>query len=392
MDKIRDLSLKATIIFYVAIVLVISFILGGILSKFAGETQQTIWFKYTDKEAYYDSIKNETGNNYLTLIPRINTSYMSKKDAIIVEVCDFIDSWSVLIISFSGCIVTVFLFYKFKIKVPLEKLSRASKEISENNLNFEVKYDVHDEMGELCKEFEKMRRELVANKKEMWRMIEDERILRATIAHDIRTPVAITKGNLEILQEFFPQQELSENKVIQLIDGSMNHVNRLEQFMNVMHQLNSIVDIEPAYNEMHLKALEQKIRDICEKLCAKNNIEYNFHGGENCLVIVDEMIVQEVEDNILVNALRFAKSKIEVNMSVKNEYLYFTIEDDGEGFKEAPQKLGQAYYKKRKEKGDIHYGLGLYICKVLCNKHGGDLLLNNNSEGGAAATATFKIK
>lgn len=392
MEKIKNLSLRATIIFYVAIVLVTSFILGVSLAKFASDTQQTIWFKYTDKDAYYDSIKNETGNNYLTLIPRISTNHMSKQDAMIVELCDLIDSWSILIISLSGCIVTVFLFYRIKIKIPLEKLSRASKEISENNLNFELKYDVHDEMGELCKKFEKMRQELVSNKKKMWNMIEDERILRAAIAHDIRTPVAITKGNLEILQEFLPQHMLSENKVIQLIDGSMNHVYRLEHFMNVMHQLNSIADIELTYNKINFRVLEYKIRDICEKLCSKSNIEYEFYAGADGSIIVDEMIIQEVEDNILVNALRFAKSKIEVTMAVKNEYLYITIEDDGDGFKEAPQKLVRAYYKKTKEKGDIHYGLGIYICKVLCNRHGGDLLLNNKSEGGATVTATFKIK
>lgn len=390
MGKIKNLSLKLTIILYVTIVLGISSILSLMLVKGAEKIQEEIWFKYVDREEYNKSVENESGSNYLTQIPRINPEFMSKRDAIIVEICDAVETWSDLFVSLSGCVVAVFLFYRNKIKIPLQELSYASKKISENDLNFEVRYETTDEMGLLCEEFEKMRQELCANKKRMWNMIEDEKILRAAIAHDIRTPIAIIEGNLEILQEFFPQNRLSEEKTIQLIDGSLNHVIRLKHFINAMRQLNSIIDIEPAYEEIGYLELVDKMKDIEESLCRGKNIKYRFqnNGGQQ-MIKVDEMLIQEVEENLLANALRYAIAEINVTVEIKDEFLSLKVEDDGEGFADSPQKLVQAYYKNQQDDGGIHYGLGLYISKVLCDKHGGNLILGNKEQGGAVATAIF---
>ena len=51
----------------------------------------------------------------------------------------------------------------------------------------------------------------------------------------------------------------------------------------------------------------------------------------------------------------------------------------------------QAYCKSKKEKGDVHYGLGLYISKSLCSAHRGELRLENMEHGGARATAIFEV-
>ena len=52
-------------------------------------------------------------------------------------------------------------------------------------------------MGMLCREFERMRGQLEENNRRLWQMIEDERVLRAAIAHDIRSPLAIMRGYQE---------------------------------------------------------------------------------------------------------------------------------------------------------------------------------------------------
>ena len=61
------------------------------------------------------------------------------------------------------------------------------------------------------------------------------------------------------------------------------------------------------------------------------------------------------------------------------------------GFQEVPQKLLQAYCKRKEEKGDVHYGLGLYISKSLCSAHRGELRLENMEHGGARAIARFEV-
>lgn len=392
MEKIKDLSLKATIIIYMAIALAISTVLSFGLTHYAVNVQENVWFKYVDKEEYMESVENESGNNYLTTIPRIHSKYMSDQDIFIVEVCDVIETWGALIISFLFCIIAIILFYRKKLRIPLRVLLEASNLISENDLTFEITYESKDEMGHLCKEFEKMRRELVNNKKKMWNLIEDERTLRSAIAHDIRTPVALVKGNLEIIDEFFPLHKLSEEKVVEIVTKTIQHVEHLEHFVDMMKYLNSIVDMEPAYEKMTYKALAKKVYEIQKALCEKSKKDFKFeHNDVDCVMKVDSVFVIEVEENLLTNALRYAQDKVTISLEMAGDYLELVVEDDGPGFQEVPQKLLQAYCKRKEEKGDVHYGLGLYISKSLCSAHRGELRLENMEHGGARAIARFEV-
>lgn len=392
MEKIKDLSLKATIIIYMAIALAISTVLSFGLTHYAVNVQENVWFKYVDKEEYMESVENESGNNYLTTIPRIHSKYMSDQDVFIVEVCDVIETWGALIISFLFCIIAIILFYRKKLRIPLRVLLEASNLISENDLTFEITYESKDEMGHLCKEFEKMRRELVNNKKKMWNLIEDERTLRSAIAHDIRTPVALVRGNLEIIDEFFPLYKLSEEKVVEIVTKTIQHVEHLEHFVDMMKYLNSIVDMEPAYEKMTYKALAKKVYEIQKALCEKSKKDFKFeHNDVDCVMKVDSVFVIEVEENLLTNALRYAQDKVTISLEMAGDYLELVVEDDGPGFQEVPQKLLQAYCKRKEEKGDVHYGLGLYISKSLCSAHRGELRLENMEHGGARAIARFEV-
>lgn len=375
-----------------AIALAISTVLSFGLTHYAVNVQENVWFKYVDKEEYMESVENESGNNYLTTIPRIHSKYMSDQDVFIVEVCDVIETWGALIISFLFCIIAIILFYRKKLRIPLRVLLEASNLISENDLTFEITYESKDEMGHLCKEFEKMRRELVNNKKKMWNLIEDERTLRSAIAHDIRTPVALVKGNLEIIDEFFPLYKLSEEKVVEIVTKTIQHVEHLEHFVDMMKYLNSIVDMEPAYEKMTYKALAKKVYEIQKALCEKSKKDFKFeHNDVDCVMKVDSVFVIEVEENLLTNALRYAQDKVTISLEMAGDYLELVVEDDGPGFQEVPQKLLQAYCKRKEEKGDVHYGLGLYISKSLCSAHRGELRLENMEHGGARAIARFEV-
>ncbi len=392
MEKIKDLSLKAAIIIYMAVALVISTVLSFGVTHYAVNVQKNVWFKYVDKEEYIESVENESGKNYLATIPRIPSEYMSDQDAFIVEACDVVETWGDLIISFCSCTIAIFLFYRGKLRIPLRVLSEASNRISENDLSFEITYKSRDEMGNLCREFEKMRRELINNKKKLWSLVEDERTLRSAIAHDIRTPITLVKGNLEIVDEFFPLHKLSEEKVVEIVNKTILHVEHLEHFVNMMKYLNSIVDMEPEYKEVTYKELAKKVYEIQKDLCEKNKKEFVFeHTDVDCIMKIDPVFVIEVEENLLTNAIRYAKNKIFVSLGMAGDYLELVITDDGPGFCEAPQKLLQSYCKRKEEKGDVHYGLGLYISKSLCSAHRGELRLENMEHGGARATAIFEV-
>lgn len=61
----------------------------------------------------------------------------------------------------------------------------------------------------MCKEFERMRGQLAENNQQLWKMLEEEKALRAAIAHDIRSPLSVLEGYQEMLSEYLPKKEIN---------------------------------------------------------------------------------------------------------------------------------------------------------------------------------------
>ena len=59
-------------------------------------------------------------------------------------------------------------------------------------------------MGRLCREFERMRGQLAENNQQLWKMLEEEKALRAAIAHDIRSPLSVLEGGITDVYVAYP--------------------------------------------------------------------------------------------------------------------------------------------------------------------------------------------
>ena len=153
MEKLRNLSLRKTIILYTAISLVCTFFLSAAIMKIAERTQEEIWWNYVDKEEYYEIAANG-GFSYIVDVPRPASYVMTKTDRAVSELCDFLQTYTILILSVTGSCGAIWIFYTNKLKRPISELEQASKNIGENNLDFQITYENKDEMGHLCSEFD----------------------------------------------------------------------------------------------------------------------------------------------------------------------------------------------------------------------------------------------
>ena len=93
-----------------------------------------------------------------------------------------------------GIGVTATIYYQKKLKIPIAQLQNGVEKIQEDNLDFHVEYNEDDELGELCCSMEKMRSELWQKQKALWESLEQRKLLNASVAHDIRTPITVLKG------------------------------------------------------------------------------------------------------------------------------------------------------------------------------------------------------
>lgn len=392
MEKIRNLSLKKTILLYLVISLTVAFLLSGFTVHFARNMQNKIWEEYIDYADYTDAFQ-QYGKKYEIEISRPNQSQMNRLDYHLSEMCDFMVTYSVLIFSIVGSVAAVFFFYKNKLKTPLQELKDASQMIADNELDFHVSYENKDEMGTLCKEFEMMRSDLADNNRKMWRMIDDEKALRNAIAHDIRSPLSILRGYQEMLLEFVSAESIKTEDVIDILQTGMYQIDRIEHFTENMRKMSHLEQRELQCSEIELSELVKKIEAEAamlskkeSKLCKVERVQ------EQNIVKVDEELVMEVTDNLLENAIRYAQKSIALQIKKKDGFLIISVEDDGIGFVDTEEKVTEPFYHKNPQDDLKHFGLGMYISRIFCEKHGGNLKIYNARQGGAHVEALFKAE
>ena len=390
MDKIRNLSMRKTIFLYMAVALFCSFMISDVIVRIAEQTQMRIWWNYIDKKAYVEAVEKK-GPGYIVKIPRPNSYEMTPSDIFVSELCDFLETYAVLIMSMAGSCGAVFLFYRNKLRKPMEELARGSKKIAENHLDFCISYENKDEMGRLCREFERTREQLAQNNQALWRTVEEERMLRAAIAHDIRAPLSVLKGYQEMLMEYLPSEDIDMGQAMEMLSESGRQIERMDAFVEVMRKLNSLENRRLTPENISVGQLEKDIQSelaILEKEYGKQCMLQTSESKEE--FYGDKEIILEVTENLLSNALRYGKRQITVAVNIGYAKLSICVMDDGDGFGEDAEKITKAFYGQNAKDSLKHAGLGMYISRLYCEKHGGKLVLGNEEQGGAAVTAIFR--
>lgn len=343
------------------------------------DPEMVIGFDNTDEKEQKGSISYQIPLNLL--------DHFTRRDRTIYNILGFL-SIGVYPICFIFCIVaTSIIFYKRHMQKPLAILDHAAGQIADNKLDFKIVYDKEDEMGKLCASFEKMRRALQESNEEMWRQMEERKRLNAAFSHDLRTPLTVLKGQSELLRQYAPK--MTAEKVSDTSEMMHRHIVRLEEYVQTMGELQRLEDIEIVRQSITLEALCRQLEETGEAVCDKKGFSYEVIGNRDSGLNIDASIVMRVYENLLANAVRFAKEKIMVSAESQEGYLYLTVSDDGAGFaKKDLENATKPFYKTVRETDNEHFGMGLNICKILCEKHGGYIRLSNRD--GAVVTAAFR--
>jgi len=313
---------------------------------------------------------------------------MSRMDHGISEACDFLQTYSVLIFSVVGSCVSVFLFYRNKLKKPIEELELASQRIADNDLAFRITYENRDEMGHLCHEFDRMRGQLEDNNRKLWHMIEDERALRSAIAHDIRSPLSVLKGYQEMLIDYFPDGTIDREKAVEMLQEGMKQIHRMDVFIDSMQKMNSLEHRTLKAERISSAQLEKDIQGELDILGKEKDIRLSVCQTDEVFQ-GDQEVIMEVLENLLSNAIRYSRKRIDIKVSLTSELLTISVQDDGNGFLEDAEKVTSAFHQKNIKDSLTHTGMGMYLARLYCEKHGGKLLLDNEKSGGAIVTAVF---
>lgn len=203
--------------------------------------------------------------------------------------------------------------------------------------------------------------------------------MNASVAHDIRTPITVLKGYLDYLEKNIPQDKLTEDMLLDTVSSMQGAVNRLEQYVDCVRDIEKIESIEIEKRPENAKMLLYEIQSNVQQLEAKKEILISSNMTMN-EVQLDKGVLFRILENLLQNALRYAEKEVRINLSQDKDFLILTVEDDGKGFSEKDlEKATTVFYSS--DKDGQHFGIGLSICHILCEKHGGLLDVSNNKKG-----------
>jgi signal transduction histidine kinase len=206
----------------------------------------------------------------------------------------------------------------------------------------------------------------------------------AAVTHELKSPIAIIRLNLETLQK----RKLEDEKKNRFYENTMSELNRLNQLCNNMllasqfdsHQYHLVKE------ETDLSAMLQQIALEYTARMQHHTIQYSIPEG--ITVYADIFMLQIAINNLLENAVKYAPqgSTISIRLIPDGSIARLQIADEGEGIPPDERKrIFSRFYRignenTRKSKGT---GLGLFLTKKIITQHGGRITVFGNKPKGS---------
>lgn len=283
------------------------------------------------------------------------------------------------------------------VSVPLAKLQRAVRSIKEGNLDFEIKQESDDEIGQLCQDFEEMRLRLKANAEEKVAFDRENKELISNISHDLKTPITAIKGYVEGIMDGVADTPEKMDRYIRTI---YNKTNEMDLLINELTLYCKIDMNRIPYNFATISARDyfgDCAEDLYMELESKGaEFKYRNFMEKDFKIIVDPEQMRRVINNIISNSLKYSdKPQTRITMHVKDvgDFVQVELGDNGKGIsaKDLPYVFDRFYRtdaSRNSSKGGS--GIGLSIVKKIVEEHGGNIWVT--SDEGAGTTMYFVIR
>ena len=272
---------------------------------------------------------------------------------------------------------------------PIKVITSASTQLSTGDFSTRVDIKGNDEIAMLAKTFNQLARNLELAE-------ERKQSLTADAAHELRTPIAVQKAQLEgMLDGVLP---LTQKNVLIALQQT-NFLSRLVEDLRLL----AMADAGEVRLEMRILNIVNLVQQVVVGFQAQaalegTNLVTVFRpDGEELWIHTDADRVSQILQNLISNALRYGQKGGRILISTRKESakLVISVQDDGSGIPTtALPHLFERFYRheraRTRENGGS--GLGLAISKKLALLLGGDLSGANSPEGGAVFSLELPIR
>lgn len=290
---------------------------------------------------------------------------------------------------FSAIFLLVLALIVFIWVWPLSKglliLTRAAKSFGEGDFSSRVPTDVARPLKPLVMRFNDMAGRIQ-------RLIRSHKELSHAVSHELRTPIARIRFAMEMTREL-PDSDKREyyfeamNENIEELDGLVDELLTYARFDREEPKL----DFEPC----KIVTLTEEVVARFEMTEAELNFKIVASSSVPIVADCDQDGIARVLDNLLRNAIRYAKKEIVVSIAENNGLVNVAVADDGPGVPQANwDSLFDPFVRldKSRDRNSGGIGLGLAIVRRYMEWHNGNVTIADAASGGAEFTLSWPVK
>jgi heavy metal sensor kinase len=269
---------------------------------------------------------------------------------------------------------------------PVASLTSAAAQISSSNLDRRVPVGrSHDELSMLARTFNDMIERLQQS-------FESQRRFIADASHDIRTPIAVIRGELELLQRRIEGEPPTRDA----LDRAIAELDRLNQLANDLLLLARAEagQLPQARQQERLDELLAESASSLRRLASQRDVAIKVDIYDAAEVRCDPQMLRRAVSNLIENAIKFSPNSTSVRTSlfVTGRRASIVIIDRGEGIpaKDLP-RIFDRFYRGDRSRVDRGTGLGLTIAKAIIEDHGGTVHIASEQGVGTTITVTLPV-
>ena len=267
----------------------------------------------------------------------------------------------------------------------IDKLLSVTQKIEKQDLDFKIESSGIFEVDRALFALEHLKQALKNSLAEQWQADKLRQDQISALAHDLKTPLTIIRGNTELLYDTVLTD--NQKECADYIEGSV--VQMQDYVETLINMTKAKENFSFCRQNVKLSPLLQEIHTQAKGLCAAKNIHLEW--GENFnqeYILADSEQLIRAFANVLSNAIEHTPAGKTVFFDVyeKDSSIICSITDTGNGFSPEALKRGteQFYMDEQSRHSKSHYGIGLYVANSIITQHDGQLILSNSEKTGGA--------
>ncbi|MCG7897897.1 MAG: ATP-binding protein [Candidatus Thiodiazotropha weberae] len=270
-------------------------------------------------------------------------------------------------------IALTYLFVR-RLFLPIETIRQGVANFGSGDLKYRIKLQRKDELGELAHSVNNMADEIQG-------MLEAKRQLLLAISHELRSPLTRVRLNAELIDHGEPRERIIQD--LKLLEQQLNELLETERLESNHTKL-----------DLQLADPRQLIDSVTKEHFAES--QWQSHIDESGgLILLDIARIKLLIKNLLDNAQRHTnlrRGEVEIHSHLTNDGWHFQVTDFGAGIAEEHlTHLTEPFYRvdKARQRSTGGYGLGLYLCRVITEAHGGELTIESQLGKGTQVSVTI---